>query len=92
MFMWKIVERDGGLYLETNLLDIEEWASYFYDYKYALKKTTLNQTELTDLLYEAENHGLLKFGALTSQGEEIERQNKREILNCFKKLEESNEE
>lgn len=82
--MWKIVERDGGLYLETNLLDIEEWASYFYDFSYGLKKNTLDQTELTDLLYEAENQGLLRFGALTGQGDELAYENKMAILSYYK--------
>lgn len=84
--MWKIVERDGGLYLENNLLDIEEWASYFYDFKYALEKPTLNFTELTDLLYEAENHGLLRFGALTGTSEENQQESKKQILEFYKKL------
>ncbi len=84
--MWKIVERDGGLYLEANLLDIESWASYFLDLKYGSRYETLTQTQLTDLLYEAENSGLLKFGALTGQDEELNYQSKREILNYYKKM------
>ena len=84
---WKIEKRGDQLILYTNLLDIEAWASYFYDFKYALDKKTLNYTELTDLLYEAENHGLLRFGALTGQPEEINHENKKQILECYKALE-----
>ena len=56
-------------------------------FKYALNKKSLNYTELTDLLYEAENHGLLKFGALTGQSEEINQENKKQILEYYKTLE-----
>ena len=83
---WNIKKTGDELILYTNLLDIEEWASYFYDFRYALKKDNLTFTELTDLLYEAENHGLLKFGALTGQDEAINQENKKEILKAFKDL------
>lgn len=84
---WKIEKRGDQLLLCTNLLDLEEWASYFYDFKYALDKKALNYTELTDLLYEAENHGLLRFGALTGQSEEINHENKKAIQEYYKTLE-----
>ena len=84
---WKIEKRGDQLLLYTNLLDVEAWASYFYDFKYALEKKDLNYTELTDLLYEAENHGLLKFGALTGQPEEINHENKKQIQAYYKTLE-----
>ena len=84
---WKIKKHNDGLYLYTNLLDIENWANYFYDYRYALRYDTLNFTHLTDLLYEAENQSLLKFGALTGQDEEITHNCKKEILKAFNELE-----
>ena len=80
---WKIKKHDDGLYLYCNLLDIEKWANYFYDFRFALRYDSLNFTQLTDLLYEAENYSHLKFGALTGQDEEISQENKKEIKKYF---------
>ena len=84
---WNIKRHNDGLYLYCNLIDIENWANYFYDLKYGCRYDSLNYTQLTDLLYEAENSCCLKFGALTGQDEEINHDSKTEILKAFNELE-----